>query len=107
MRLFVASAMGLVVTMAKMHYRKVATAYVEKTLEWEIHPRWEGLSEEEHSRRIEQRLDKVQAGFAQWLEEESRRNDSNIRTAERTRRGQYLARELARAGVVDDPGNTR
>ena len=94
-------------TMASLKYHRVARKYVERSLKWENPTQWRETSEEERIRLIEERLTTACNGFAQWLEEEPRRNDAAFRIAPRTRTCMQVAIELARAGVVDDDDDRR
>ena len=93
--------------MARLNYHRVARKYVERSLKWDNPAQWREISEEERIRRIEARLTGACNGFAQWLDEEPRRNDAAFRIAPRTRTCVQVAIELARAGVVDDDDDAR
>ena len=94
-------------TMAKMHYAKVSTNYVTKKTVWDSKLAGEEISDEALGLRIYDALEKTSAGFAQWIDDESRRNDRIFEIGDRTRKAQGVAMELARAKVVDDPQDTR
>ena len=90
-------------TIAKMHYAKVSTNYVTKKTVWDSKLAGEEISDEALGLRIHDALERTSAGFAQWIDDESRRNDRIFEIGERTRKAQGVAMELARAKVVDDP----
>ena len=94
-------------TIAKMHYAKVSTNYVTKKTVWDSKLAGEEISDEALGLRIHDALERTSAGFAQWIDDESRRNDRIFEIGERTRKAQGVAMELARAKVVDDPQDTR
>ena len=93
--------------MAKLHYAKVAKGYVTKKVEWEVELAQRAVSDEALGLLIHDRLEQVSAGFGQWLENEPMRNDRVFEIGQRTRSAQGVAMELDRAGVVDDPRDTR
>ena len=94
-------------TMAKANYHRVAARYVEKVVLWNAESGVDPLDEERLGLRVQDRLDKVTAGFARWIEDEQQRNDGIFERAPRTRKNRGVARELSLSGVVDDPKDTR
>ena len=95
------------VTMAKTHYDKVARSYVAKKTKWDLAATGDTLTDEDFAELVAERLQRVCAGFSQWLDDESQRNDAAFQIAERTRSARSLAIELAEANVVIDPQDTR
>ena len=93
--------------MAKLHYAKVAKGYVARKVEWEVELAQRTVSDEALGLLIHDRLEQVSAEFGQWLGSESMRNDRVFEIGQRTRSAQGVAMELDRAGVVDDPRDTR
>ena len=93
--------------MAKLHCARVAKGYVTKKIEWDIELSGREISDEALGLLIHDQLEKVSAGFGQWLDSEPLRNDRVFEIGERTRRAQGVAMELDRAGVVQDRKDTR
>lgn len=96
-----------VAVMAKMHYAKVSTKYVTNKTMWELALAGKEISDEGLGLLIHERLTRVSAGFARWIDEEPKRNDRIFEIGERTRWAQGVAMELARAQVVADPTDMR
>lgn len=95
------------VTMAKTHYDRVARSYVAKKTRWDLAATGDTLTDEDFAELVAERLQRVCAGFSQWLDDEPQRNDAAFQIAERTRSARTLAIELAEANVVIDPQDTR
>lgn len=92
---------------AKEVYRKVIAAQKAREVEYESMRQGEPAEGEEARRRLTEKLDNAEHGFAAWLESEPKVNSGMMETAESTQKTKDVASSLLLEEVVQDPKDER
>ena len=88
-------------------YHFTVTKYLRTRTVHTLAAKGEPATEKEIATRVAPLVKQAVVGFAKWLENENRRNDSIIKTPTAPPSAEDLAIELSTSGVIRDPGDTR